>query len=139
MRIVGAQLIVLSALGLLPLALPCPSSHCKMANTYTEIETQLAGCSAFFASQSSVGMAPAMLESTMEAMSKTIIAMLEGLQTLDTVGAASINRAIALSSFSPDLKRVLAGAVASRLMSTYTVCSQNQSGDCEPPGYLYQC
>ncbi len=86
--------------------------------TSGEIVSNIAGTTAFFRSQASLGIAQDMQRSSMEGMCRSLCAQISGLRCLDVRDAASINESISASSFPADLKATMAQAVVQKTMTS---------------------
>ena len=96
-----------------PLSRRTPSNFMAAA----ELIEQLHGCSAFFASQSSL-LSPEAISQSQKAMTSSLLAQIQNIAKLDAGSAAKLNEALNGSSFDIESKQELASAVAQKTMTS---------------------
>ena len=83
----------------------------------SSIISQIKGVESFFASQVRIGICPEVLEQSKASMTRSLVAQIGELRTLDVEGAAVLNTTIAESgSFDTSHKTMLASAVSSKAL-----------------------
>ena len=83
----------------------------------SSIISQIRGAESFFASQVRIGICPEVLEQSKASMTRSLVAQIGELRTLDVEGAAVLNTTIAESgSFDTSHKTMLASAVSSKAL-----------------------